>query len=203
MNALDTKSNIIEEHERRFAYLLASDVIQKPKVSIWMILVPIIFVYFFYRLNQYKAGRHEFVKNYMISRKRALDAARQSLETGISPDLDALATQAQLPPEVMGEYRKFLSVFNEYYVDLLQAKGKHFKALVRSAFNSKTEYLIRLNHLNQIERELNTALRPNMADTTEGFNEIVGVIEQSSTALRRRTADEIFAADLQNTSTTR
>ena len=47
MNALETKSHIIEEQERRFAYLLASRVIQKPKLSIWMILVPIIFVYFF------------------------------------------------------------------------------------------------------------------------------------------------------------
>jgi hypothetical protein len=62
--------------------------------------------------------------------------------------------------------------------------------------------LIWLNRFNQIERELNTALGPNMADTTEGFNEIVAVIEQSSAELRRDTADQIFAADRQDTLTT-
>ena len=93
----------------------------------------------------------------------------------------------------MPQYKKFLGVFNEYYTDLLQAKGKNFDALVRSAFNSKTDYLIRLNRLNQIEKELNTALRSDMAESTEGFNEIVGVIEQSSVELRRDAADLIFA----------
>ena len=136
----------------------------------------------------------------MISRKRALDAARQSLDTGTSADLDALAQQAELPPEVLPQYRKFLGAFYEYYFELLQAKGENFKALVRSTFNSKTDYLIWLNRFNQIERKLNTALGPKMADTTEGFNEIVAVIEQSSAELRRDTAFQIFAADLQNKS---
>ena len=195
MNSLETKRHIIEEQERRFAYLLASRVIQKPKLSIWMILVPIIFVYFFYRLNQYKAGRHQFVNNFMISRKRALDAARHAVETGSAADLDALAQQAELPPEARQPYQKMLAVFNDYYMDLLQAQGKNFKALVRSTFKSKTDYLIQLNRFNQTEKELNAALRPHMADTTEGFNEIVARIEQSSAELRRDDADSLFASN--------
>ena len=201
MNSLETKRHIIEEQERRFAYLLASRVIQKPKLSIWMILVPIIFVYFFYRLNQYKAGRHEFVKNFMISRKRALDAARRAVASGSAADLDALAQLADLPPEARQTYRKFLAVFNDYYVDLLQAKGKNYQALVRSTFNSKTDYLIQLNRFNQAEKQLNAALRPQMAETTDGFNEVVGMIEQSSAELRRDDADKLFASDSKNTST--
>jgi hypothetical protein len=192
MNALDTKSNLIEERERQFAYLLASRVIQKPRLSVWMILVPIIFIYYFYRLNQYKAGRHEFVTNYMISRKRALEAACRSLETGTAADLDALSGQANLPAEVLPQYRSFLGAFNEYYLDLLQAEGASFDALVRSAFKSKTDFLIRLNRFNQTEKELNTALKPHMADTTEGFSEVVSVMEQSSAELRRNAADQIF-----------
>ena len=195
MTSLDSKSQMIEEQERRFAYLLASRVIEKPKLSIWMILVPIIFVYFFYRFNQYKAGRHEFVKNFMISRKRALEAARQTAATGSSVDLDALAQQAELPPEARKSYREFLKIFNDYYLDLLQAKGKNFNALVRSTFKSKTDYLIQLNRFNQIEKELNAALRPQIADTTDGFNEIVGIIEQNSAELRRNDADSFFASD--------
>ena len=198
MNSIDTNSNLIAEHERRFAYQLASHVIQKPALSIWMILVPIIFIYFFYRLNQYKAGRHEFVKNYMVSRKRALDAARQSLETGISVDLAEIARQANLPAEVQPQYQKFLAAFNEFYLELLQGKGDNFNDLVRSAFNSKTDYLIWLNRLNQIEKELNRALKSHMADTTEGFDDIVGVIEQRSAELRRDAAEKIISDNPQN-----
>jgi len=92
----------------------------------------------------------------------------------------------------MPQYRKFLGIFNDYYCDLLQAEGETFEGLVRSTFRSKTDYLIMLNRFNQIEKELNTALKPHMEDTTEGFNEVVGVLEQSSAVLRRESADNIF-----------
>ena len=134
----------------------------------------------------------------MISRKRALDAARHAVESGSAADLDALAQQAELPPEARQPYQKMLAVFNDYYMDLLQAQGKNFKALVRSTFKSKTDYLIQLNRFNQTEKELNAALRPHMAETTEGFNEIVAKIEQSSAELRRDDADKLFASDPRN-----
>ena len=203
MISIDAKSKLVEEHERRFAYQLASHVIQKPALSIWMILVPIIFIYFFYRLNQYKAGRHEFVKNYMVSRKRALATARRSLETGISADLAEIAKQARLPVEVLPEYQNFLAVFNEFYVELLQGKGDNFNGLVRSAFNTKTDYLLWLNRLNQIEQKLDRALKSHMADTTEGFDDIVAVIEQKSAELRREAADTIFTDEPQHHSASR
>ena len=192
MTPIDTKCSLIEAHERGFAHLLASRVIPKPDLSIWMILIPIIFVYFFYRLNRYKTGRTEFVDNYMISRKRALEAARLTATTGTPVDLYTLADQAKLPTEVLPQYRKFLGIFNDYYCDLLQAAGESFEELVRSTFRSKTDYLIMLNRFNQIEKELNTALKPHMENTTEGFNEVVGVLEQSSAVLRRESADKIF-----------
>jgi len=63
MADINEKSEIIEKNEQRFAIMLGSRVINKPKLSIWMILIPVIFVYFFYQFNKYKQGREDFTAN--------------------------------------------------------------------------------------------------------------------------------------------
>ena len=54
----DTKENsaLILAHEEDFAAALARHVIDKPKLSIWMILIPIFFVFYFFQLNKYRDG---------------------------------------------------------------------------------------------------------------------------------------------------
>ena len=190
--SLEKNYRIIEDHERQFAYMLASRVIQKPTLSVWMILIPIIFLHFFYRMNRFKTGREEFCEHYMVSRMRALDTAMASLKNREAPDIEAVAAKAQIPPETMKEYRELMRVMVGHYRDLLAASGDTFHQLIRSAYGTKTNYLLFLNRLNQVEKEMNASLKPHMEQTTEGFNETVKRIESRSEKLRRENADSVF-----------
>ena len=66
---------IILESERQFAHKLALEVIDRPSLTVWMILIPVIFVYYFFRLNRYKSGREAFIKHYMTGIHRVLEEA--------------------------------------------------------------------------------------------------------------------------------
>ena len=74
MTTVRPQRTIILQNEEKFALQLASKVLEKPKLSIWMIMVPIIFVYYFYKMQKYSEGRKVFAENYLVSHKRALKA---------------------------------------------------------------------------------------------------------------------------------
>jgi len=76
------KSTIILEEEEKFALILASQVINKPQLSLWMILIPIFFVFYFTNLSKYKNGCRQFADNYLIDKKRALNEAIAVVEGG-------------------------------------------------------------------------------------------------------------------------
>ena len=76
------KYALIMEHEEQFAHALAVHVLDKPRLSIWMILIPIIFVFYFYQVQKFKTGRTTFVEHYLVSRKSALQEAMTAVKTG-------------------------------------------------------------------------------------------------------------------------
>lgn len=193
MDAIEEKYRIIAAHESRFAFVLGSRIIPRPKLSVWMILIPIIFVYYFYRFNRFTTGRQEFADHYLVSRNRALDAVLQSVKAGRKADLDSIIHRAELPPEALDAYRTLLEALTGHYRELLQAEGTDYKSLVRSAYRSRTDFLLFCNQLNRAEKQLNAALKPHMAKETAAFDETVRGIEQTSEELRRQEADEIFS----------
>ena len=88
---------------------------------------------------------------------------------------------------------KILIVLIQHYTDLLRAEGVIIAELVRSAYRNRTNYLLFCNRLNQVEKELNAALRPHMKDNIEGFDDAVRRIEGVSVELRREDAEKFFA----------
>ena len=102
------------------------------------------------------------------------------------------ARLAVLSPETLGTYRKLLIVLIQHYKDLLIAKGESIAELVRSAYRSRINYILFYNRLNQVERELNAALRPHMKNSIDGFDEVVQQIKDVSAKLRRQDVDSIY-----------
>jgi hypothetical protein len=192
MNGLERKKELILQHELLFADAVGSKVFEKPKVSFWMILIPILFLYFIYRMQRFKAGRLRFNEEFMSTRRRALKIAAQSLESGAEPDIDQVVRQLGLSDALERPYASWLKVLADYYRDLLSAEGGSVEALVRSAYRSKTEFLLTLNRLNTVEKEFHGVLTPQLA-ATEGAADIMTVIERESQRLRREMADCSFA----------
>ena len=192
MVSLTEKTDLIRSNETAFAYSLSLIVIEKPKISVWMILIPIILVYHMYRHKSYAEGRKAFAENFLITRNRALEAAVRSIANGHPLEESSVVKEANIPESTREEYAAWVRVLMTHYKDLLRCEGDSFDALVRSAYKNKTNYLLFLNILNKSEKRFNAALKPHLQDTTEGVSEIIERMEKGSEKLRYQEAERIF-----------
>jgi len=192
MKGLERKKELVLQRELLFANAIGAAVFEKPKVSFWMVLIPILFVYFVYRMQKYKSGRLKFDEDFMITRRRAMDVAFEAVETGGKPAVEKVVQASDLSDALQEAYRSWVRVLVDYYMDLLAADGNSFDSLVRSAYRSRGNYLLVLNRLNMVEREFYIALKPQLA-TTEGAADVIAAIETQSQRLRRDLADRTFS----------
>ena len=163
MLTIEAKKDLILEYEERFAYELGLVIIPKPKLSAWMILIPIILIFHVYRYKKYVEGRRAFAANHMISRRRAADETMEAIRQNRPVNLDALSAKAKLPSkEAHRDYRQWITVLMAYYQDLLTAQADDFNTLIKLAYRSRANYLLTLNQLNVVERKLNATLKPHL-----------------------------------------
>ena len=184
--------DLILAEERRFAALVSAKVIEKPKLAVWMILIPVFFVFYFWQLTRYSDGRKNFAVKFLTTRKRSLEQAFESVVSGKGPDVESVVQASDIPAEIRKDYRRWVALLVDHYRDLIPAHGSSYAALVRSVYKSRTNYLLFLNRLNQVEREFDAALKPHIAKTTEGANGIIKLMEESTGSIRRQLAEEIF-----------
>lgn len=192
MASLKEKSDLIRSNETTFAYSLSQIVIEKPKISVWMILIPIILVYHMYRHKTYAEGCKAFAENFLITRNRALEAAVSSIVKGDPLSASSVVKEANIPESTRKDYAEWVRVLMTHYKDLLLCEGDSFDALVRSAYKNKINYLLFLNILNKSEKRFNSALKPHLQATTKGVGEIIDRMEKGSEKLKHQEADRIF-----------
>jgi hypothetical protein len=192
MKGLERKKEWILQHELLFANAIGAAVFEKPKVNFWMVLVPLLFLYFVYRMQRYKTGRMNFDREFMTTRRKAVDLAVEALTAEVKPNIDQIARQSGLADDLERPYACWLKALVDHYTDLLAANGDSFETLVRSAYRNRTNLLLTLNRLNTVEKDFYTALKPRMA-ATEGAAAILATIEEHSRRLRRELAESIFA----------
>jgi hypothetical protein len=186
------KRDLILADEKHFAARVSAKVIDKPQLDVWMILIPIFFIFYFWQLKRYAKGRKTFAEKFLITRERALDEALRSAETGKSPDIEALVQASDIPAETRQGYRPWVALLVEHYRDLILAHGSSYPALIRSTYKTRSNYLLFLNRLNQVEREFDAALKPHLEKSTENVNGIIKLMEESVISLRRQFAETIF-----------
>lgn len=198
-HSLDDKKEMILARQRIFAEELGRRVLFKPQLHVWMILIPIIFVFYLQDLMKYKNGRREFADNFLLSHFKALNEAADALAAGREPDAEAIARQSGLQSEAEGEYAHYLQMLIEHYHRLLQAEGNDYEALIRAAYdNNHSNFLLYINQLHQAEVGLNRALSPELHTGKEGAENVTQVItriEAEANRLRRREAEEIFRSN--------
>lgn len=193
MPSYHEKMDLILREEERVAFALALEVVARPKLSMWMVLIPFIFLYFFYQQRRVVEGRKDFMKSYLVSRRRALEESLDHVKNGRTPDVDRILAESALPEGAKGSFRDFFSLLLEHYTDLLRSDGSDVATLVRAAYKNRTHYLLFVNRLNQTEKSLHRALREHMGKGAEAFDDVVKKMEVASERLRREAAERLFA----------
>ena len=83
---LDLSHRLILKEEETYALRLAWCVLDKPNLSVWMILIPILLVQYFSRSKQYRAALLSFSEKVLQTKKQSLDLAREELRSSGAPE---------------------------------------------------------------------------------------------------------------------
>lgn len=192
-SSMSEKRGLILANEQLLARKVAADVIDKPQLALWMILIPVFFVFYFFHLKRYKNGLRDFIKHFLTTRKRVLDATCEAAEAGLEADLEAIVDVSDTPDETKDEYRLWVKALSEYFTILIQARGDTFPELVQSTYKNQTAYLLAVNKLNSTERSFNKVLTPYLPDDEGNVGTVVKMMERSVEEFRRNQAEEIFS----------
>lgn len=186
------KRDLVENHEMVFANAIGAAVFEKPRVSYWMILVPLFFLYFVYLMQKYKNDRKQFDKDFLLTRRRTLDVAADAVASGQPPDIQKVIRQADLGESLRQPYAAWVETLAEHYMELLAAEGESYEALVRAAYRSRGNYLLNLNRLNTVESQFYAVLRPTIESPDNTAAEIITIIEEETKRLRQASAEHTF-----------
>lgn len=193
MDTLDEKRALILAEARQFAHQLASRVVPKPRVSFWMILLPVLFVFYMNDIQKYKKARREFAEHYVRTLERAVAEAESVIREGRVPEVSSMLQHSELSEEARARLSEVYDSLVAHVLSLLKAEGSDWGSLVRGAYGNKTNYLLFLNRLNRLEKRLNEALLPQLSASTEGAGEIIRAVEMHSEEIRRASAESIFS----------
>ncbi len=192
--SLEEKKNLVLDNEEALARQMALRVLDKPSPPIWMIFIPVFFVFFAQKMNMYKKGLKDFADNYMISRRWALDAAGDAVASGGEIAIDEILTRVKdIPEAAWPAYRQWLQLQAEHYRQLLAAPGNSYPALVRAGYRNKANYLLLCDRLGKAEDALNQALLPDMERQHQDVRQIIEAMAQASMHLRRQDIDGVFS----------
>ena len=185
--------DLILAHERQFAGRVAGEVVDKPVLAMWMILIPVFFVFYFFQLKRYKNGLKEFSRNFLITRERALDHVCEASGQNSTVDMDELVAQSDSPEQVRHEYRLWIEALVDHYRTLIQAPGSSYEELVRNGFNDEPSYQSSLDRLNRTERDLSHALTPHLPGDEQTIEAVIKSMQASVQMLRQSQCEEIFS----------
>ncbi len=188
----DKKKEIIN-NEEAIAGQLARKVLEKPVPPIWMIFIPIFFVFHAWKIKQYSSGLKDFAKHYLISRNRAMDTAFDALGRGKPPEIEQLDEMAEcIPVKAQPLYHTWMTLLVNRYYFLLNTQGNSHYDLIRSQYRTKSSYFLFCNMSNQAEHAYNLALLPGIEGDQEDFRFILERMKQGVKDHYQKEIKEIF-----------
>jgi hypothetical protein len=199
---LKQKLDTIFSREKSRASSVAATVIRPKPLSVWEVLIPVIFILGFMKSRQ---ERDLFAQNLMFTKKMALEAAykmvrdQRPIEEVMARvdeqmrELVATAPEGIYSEQIRREQLKEIRLLTDHYRLLLDAEGADFNALIAGAYPTFTGYCRFLKELAAAEAQVSAA-----AIQTLGARADTGTLAKIETALndlRNREAKQIYACE--------
>jgi hypothetical protein len=213
---LDLNHRLILKEEETYALRLAWCVLDRPHLSVWMILIPILLLQYFSRTKRYRAALLSFSEKVLQTKKQALDLAREEVETGWATpgemEMDWAADDPRTPrpppepepsrvdrehhglPTLEEAHRAEVDLLKGHYRLLLTQRGATHVELIRGAYPTAREYRDFLDRLARAEATVHRAV---LATRTgdEDSREVVSKMEGCAKRLRDVEAALIFGQE--------
>jgi hypothetical protein len=192
---IDKKVEYILDQETNTARQLALHVIEKPMPHVWMIFIPIFFVFYFWKLKQFESGLKDFADNHLILRKKALDAVRTAIQQNLPLDINSLMTgMDDMPLNTRELYAAWLTILVQHFQLLLTSTGDSYSDLVHSGYRDKSTYQQFCRRLVTAETAFNSALLPTINGDSSDLLKATEVMNEGLTELLQADVLHIFPA---------
>lgn len=195
MNVTDLtrKKGLILAHETSTARHMALHVIDKPRPRVWMIFIPIFFVFYFWKIKEYEQALKDFGEHYLIPYHRTLEAVCAAGENGIPIDVPGLVAQFNHRQETARVFmQEWLTLLAEHFQTLLTARGDSYAQLVRAGYGNKASYLLFCQHLSKAENTFNKALLKKIDGDSSELAQITQAMAEGLENLRLQESAKIF-----------
>ena len=181
---------------------LAASLIRPKTLTVWEIMIPVIFILNYAKLKQ---SREVFIQNQMFTKKMALDAALDMKKKDASKETVMAQIQSktkELVSSVPGgiysddirrQQLKEIDLLVDHYTRLLNAVGKDYASLVTHAYQTAADYSSFLDVLKSAENEVMGAARRTLGDQTD--METAVKIESITANMRTAEVKKIFSSD--------
>jgi len=196
---LDTKYENLLREERSLAKAVTSAVIKSRPVTVWEIMIPILFLLNFL---QFKRARETFSLNFLFTKKLALEATRDMIKDGLSKEeamgrikdktRDILAADKKgiYSQKIRQKQMQEMDLLIDHYRRLLEAEGKDYASMMKNAYQTSEKYTTFLRQLRKAETEVYRASHQTLR--TAGASEVIFKMEQATERIRRAQTDKIF-----------
>lgn len=198
---VDTKYNIIRSEERRLAKAVARKIVKMPEITVWVFMIPFIFVFNFLR---YKRTTETFALNFLFTKRLALDAALDIIKEGLqrqdvvvrindkTRDILASDKQGVYSEKIRMKQMNEINLLLDHYLKLLEAEGKNYKSLLKNAYQTQDNYRTFLQQLTAAEKAVNQAALQTVGKS-ETAHEIISEMENTTEGIRTEEAKIIFS----------
>ncbi len=196
---LDTKYENILAQENTVAKAVARSVIGEHSVTVWDVLIPIVFLLNFLRI---KRAKEVFALNFLFTKKLALQGAFDMIKTGQSRE-DALVQIRNRTSEILASDKKGIysikirqkqmremELLLNHYGRLLNADGRDYGAMVKHAYQNRRDFVAFVKELEGIEKEVNRAAGQTVK--TASAPDIIIKMEEATARLKAAEVENIF-----------
>jgi hypothetical protein len=192
--SIDERHKVISERDESFAFELAKLLMDKPKPPVWIILLPMLFVFYGHWLKRYRANLDTFSDGYLHTKRLALDTAMSHLGNGgMAADgwNDLLGAQPVERAVVREGQIRELDLLMDHYSRMLGSPGQDYAEMLRGAYGTSGEYRFFLNRLTRVEEEINRAVLE-VDHPTEEARDVVERMQRYSDRLREEELTRVF-----------
>lgn len=190
---LEKRKSLILAHETEISRQLALHVLEKPRPMVWMIFIPVLFVFYFWKLKEYESSLKDFAENSLIPWRRTLEAVFAAEETGSPVNDQLLVDQFVMKREatrpLCGEW---FTVLTEHFRLLLNAEGDSYPELVRSGYRNRSNYLQFCHQIGKTETAYNMALLDTIDGDSADLCQVTQTMAEGIRNLRLQSAEICF-----------
>jgi Fe2+ transport system protein B len=200
--AVDTKYKIILGHEQSMARSIAASLIQPKQITVWEIMIPVIFILNFAKIKQ---SREVFIQNHLFTKNMALKAAFDMNKKGLGRQevMDRIESQtkktlASAPEtiysdEIRREQVKEIELLLDHYGRIFTATGQNYPVLVVDAYQTRENYAAFYQQLKAAENDVMMAARRTLGDQAD--NQAADRLEEITDRIRAAGVNKIFNTD--------